>query len=38
MNNNLTFVSYTLATIAGIFFVSGAIILSGESRLLHEQV
>ena len=29
MNNGLEFVSYTFATVAGICFISGLIILSG---------
>lgn len=35
MKNNLTVVSYTLATVAGVLFVSGAIILTGKSGWLH---
>lgn len=33
MGNKLSVVSYTLATMAGICFVSGLVILSGEGRL-----
>lgn len=33
MNNNLNIVSYTLATMAGISFMFGLVILSGEGRL-----
>lgn len=36
MNTNLTLVSYTLAAMAGLCFVGGAIILSGEKGLIHE--
>ncbi len=32
MNNKLSLVSYTLATMAGICFVGGLVILSGEGR------
>lgn len=32
-HNKLSLVSYTLATMAGICFVSGLVILSGEGRL-----
>lgn len=35
MNTNLNIVSYTLAAVAGICFVSGAIILSGERSVTH---
>lgn len=33
MKQKLSLVSYTLATMAGICFVSGLVILSGEGRL-----
>lgn len=33
MNNKTTFVSYTLAAVAGISLAAGLAILSGESRL-----
>lgn len=32
MNTSLTFISYTLAALAGICFVSGVAILSEERR------
>lgn len=32
MDNKLSVVSYTLATMAGICFVSGLVILTGEGR------
>ena len=32
MNHKLSIVSYTLATMAGICFVGGLVILSGEGR------
>lgn len=32
MNDKLSLVSYTLATVAGICFVGGLVILSGEGR------
>lgn len=32
MNNKLPLISYTLATMAGISFVCGLVILSGEGR------
>lgn len=32
MNDKLSLVSYTLATMAGICFVGGLVILSGEGR------
>ncbi len=35
MNNGLAFVSYTLAAMAGICFVSGLAVLSGGRRLRH---
>lgn len=33
MNNKLSLMSYAFATVAGICFVSGLVILSGEGRL-----
>lgn len=33
MNNRLSIVSYTLAAMAGICFVSGLVILSGEGSV-----
>jgi hypothetical protein len=33
MKQKLSLVSYTLATMAGICFVGGLVILSGEGRL-----
>lgn len=33
MNDKLSIVSYTLATVAGLCFVSGLYILTGEGRL-----
>lgn len=33
MAHKLSFVSYTLATMAGICFVGGLVILSGEGRV-----
>lgn len=33
MNGKLSLVSYTLATMAGICFVSGLVILTGEGRV-----
>lgn len=36
MNKRLSKVSYTLAAVAGLFFVSGAIILTGEKVMIHE--
>ena len=35
MNNALTFVSYTLAAMAGIFFVKGLVVLSGGGEKAH---
>lgn len=32
MNNRLSVVSYTLATIASVCFISGLVVLSGEGR------
>lgn len=32
MNDKLSLVSYTLAAIAGICFVSGVVIITGEGR------
>ena len=32
MNNKLPFISYTLATVSGICFIGGLVILSGEGR------
>lgn len=36
MKKNLSKVSYTFAVMAGLCFVSGAIILTGEKVMLHE--
>ena len=36
MNKKLNKVSYTLAAIAGVLFVSGAIILTGDVVTAHE--
>lgn len=36
MNTKLNAVSYTLAAIAGLLFVSGAIILTGDAVMPHE--
>lgn len=33
MRHKLSLVSYTFATVAGICFVSGLVILTGEGRL-----
>lgn len=33
MKDRLSLVSYSLATLAGICFVSGLVILSGEGRM-----
>lgn len=33
MNDKLSLVSYTLAAMAGICFVSGIVIISGEGRI-----
>lgn len=33
MNTNLTLMKYTFATMAGISFVCGLVVLSGEGRL-----
>lgn len=33
MRDKLSIVSYTLATMAGICFVGGLVILSGEGRI-----
>lgn len=33
MTDKLSLVSYTFATVAGICFVSGLVILTGEGRL-----
>lgn len=33
MDNKKSLVSYTFATIAGICFVSGLVILTGEGRI-----
>ena len=33
MNNRLSLVSYSLATLAGICFIGGLVILSGEGRM-----
>lgn len=32
MNNRLPFISYTLATLSGICFIGGLVILSSEGR------
>lgn len=37
MKTNLTTVSYTLATVASICFISGMLILTGEMRLPNGQ-
>jgi hypothetical protein len=33
MNDKLSLISYTLAAIAGICFVSGVVIITGEGRV-----
>lgn len=33
MNNKLSLISYTLAAMAGICFVSGIVIISSEGRM-----
>lgn len=33
MDNKISLVSYTLAAMAGLCFVSGLVILSGEGRV-----
>jgi hypothetical protein len=33
MNDKLSLISYTLAAIAGICFVSGIVIITGEGRV-----
>ena len=38
MYNKLSLVSYTLATMAGLCFVGGLVILSGEGRLENGEV
>ena len=38
MNDKLSFVSYTLAAMAGIFFISGLAILTDKGATTHEQI
>lgn len=37
MHNKLSFISYTLAAVAGVFFISGLALLSSEGSILDEQ-
>lgn len=38
MRKTQSLISYTLAAMAGLFFISGLAVLTSEGRILDEQV